>query len=453
MLIDILNKDDINIVYYKAGILREERFDDITKIDVNLLKKSKEVIILVPDSFLITKVLNIPVDIKSFKAIKSNLYKNLPVSPNLTYNKVGIVGSKLYFTGIKKENIDPFLQYFNKLKINKKYVLANSLAIKEVYNFDKPNYIILNLTPYYLSVCSFEKLGYFFFSVLPYNIDNFKLDPNDLQANKIVNEIYRIISSFQTQTKLNIEGVYFFANIEYSELKLLDLLRKSLGNLSFVLRKDNYYPLYEKLLDLLRKSLGNLSFVLRQDNYYPLYEKILSYKSFPISLDKDELEEKANIEENKEIFSKFLVVYIITFILILLITYFLMNKKYNNESIILSNLQSTYNSLKLSSLSNSSQEDKYVEKAVLIIYKLNRIDKEVLKEIYFNSISYNKGIFVLNFTCFNYDSVLKFQNALKENLKDIATISNVQSNKKIITVDNENQVELIDNAVEIQMKN
>lgn len=426
MLIDILNKDDINIVYYKAGILREERFDDITKIDVNLLKKSKEVIILVPDSFLITKVLNIPVDIKSFKAIKSNLYKNLPVSPNLTYNKVGIVGSKLYFTGIKKENIDPFLQYFNKLKINKKYVLANSLAIKEVYNFDKPNYIILNLTPYYLSVCSFEKLGYFFFSVLPYNIDNFKLDPNDLQANKIVNEIYRIISSFQTQTKLNIEGVYFFANIEYSELKLLDLLRK---------------------------SLGNLSFVLRQDNYYPLYEKILSYKSFPISLDKDELEEKANIEENKEIFSKFLVVYIITFILILLITYFLMNKKYNNESIILSNLQSTYNSLKLSSLSNSSQEDKYVEKAVLIIYKLNRIDKEVLKEIYFNSISYNKGIFVLNFTCFNYDSVLKFQNALKENLKDIATISNVQSNKKIITVDNENQVELIDNAVEIQMKN
>jgi hypothetical protein len=425
MLIDILNKNDINIVYYKAGILREERFDDITKIDINLLKKSKEVIILVPDSFLITKVLNIPVDIKSYKAIKSNLYKNLPVSPNLTYNKVSIVGSKLYFTGIKKENIDPFLQYFNKLKINKKCVLANSLAIKEVYNFDKPNYIILNLTPYYLSICSFEKLGYFFFSVLPYNIDSFKLDPNDLQANKIVNEIYRIISSFQTQTKLNIEGIYFFANTEYSELKLLDLLKR---------------------------SLGNLSFVLRQDNYYPLYEKILSYKGFPINLDKDELEEKVNIEENKEIFNKFLAVYIITFILILLITYFLMNKKYNNESIILSNLQSTYNSLKLSSLSNSFQEDKYIEKAILIIYKLNQIDEEVLKEIYFNSISYNKGVFVLNFTCFNYDSVLKFQNALKENLQDIATISNVQSNKKVITVDNENQVELINSIIEIQMK-
>jgi hypothetical protein len=425
MLIDILNKNDINIVYYKAGILREERFDDITKIDINLLKKSKEVIILVPDSFLITKVLNIPVDIKSYKAIKSNLYKNLPVSPNLTYNKVSIVGSKLYFTGIKKENIDPFLQYFNKLKINKKCVLANSLAIKEVYNFDKPNYIILNLTPYYLSICSFEKLGYFFFSVLPYNIDSFKLDPNDLQANKIVNEIYRIISSFQTQTKLNIEGIYFFANTEYSELKLLDLLKR---------------------------SLGNLSFVLRQDNYYPLYEKILSYKGFPINLDKDELEEKVNIEENKEIFNKFLAVYIITFILILLITYFLMNKKYNNESIILSNLQSTYNSLKLCSLSNSFQEDKYIEKAILIIYKLNQIDEEVLKEIYFNSISYNKGVFVLNFTCFNYDSVLKFQNALKENLQDIATISNVQSNKKVITVDNENQVELINSIIEIQMK-
>ena len=425
MLIDILNKNDINIVYYKAGILREERFDDITKIDINLLKKLKEVIILVPDSFLITKVLNIPVDIKSYKAIKSNLYKNLPVSPNLTYNKVSIVGSKLYFTGIKKENIDPFLQYFNKLKINKKWVLANSLAIKEVYNFDKPNYIILNLTSYYLSISSFEKLGYFFFSVLPYNIDGFKLDPNDLQANKIVNEIYRIISSFQTQTKLNIEGIYFFANAEYSELKLLDLLKK---------------------------SLGNLSFVLRQDNYYPLYEKILSYKSFPINLDKDELEEKVNIEENKEIFNKFLVSYIITFILILLITYFLMNKKYNNESIILSNLQSTYNSLKLSSLSNSSQEDKYLEKAILIIYKLNQIDEEVLKEIYFNSISYNKGVFVLNFTCFNYDSVLKFQNALKENLQDIAIISNVQSNKKAITVDNENQVELIDSTIEIQIK-
>ena len=425
MLIDILNKNDINIVYYKAGILREERFDDITKVDINLLKKSKEVIILVPDSFLITKVLNIPVDIKSYKAIKSNLYKNLPVSPNLTYNKVSIIGSKLYFTGIKKENIDPFLQYFNKLKINKKCVLANSLAIKEVYNFDKPNYIILNLTPYYLSISSFEKLGYFFFSVLPYNIDSFKLDPNDLQANKIVNEIYRIISSFQTQTKLNIEGIYFFANTEYSELRLLDLLKK---------------------------SLGNLSFVLRQDNYYPLYEKILSYKSFPINLDKDELEEKVNIEENKEIFNKFLAVYIITFILILLITYFLMNKKYNNESIILSNLQSTYNSLKLSSLSNSSQEDKHIEKAILVIYMLNQIDKEVLKEIYFNSISYNKGIFVLNFTCFNYDSVLKFQNALKENLQDIATISNVQSNKKVITVDNENQVELIDGTIEIQMK-
>jgi hypothetical protein len=425
MLIDILNKNDINIVYYKSGILREERFDDITKIDINLLKKLKEVIILVPDSFLITKVLNIPVDIKSFKAIKSNLYKNLPVSPNLTYNKVSIIGSKLYFTGIKKENIDPFLQYFNKLKINKKCVLANSLAIKEVYNFDKPNYIILNLTPCYLSISSFEKLGYFFFSVLPYNIDSFKLEPNDLQANKIVNEIYRIISSFQTQTKLNIEGIYFFANAEYSELRLLDLLKK---------------------------SLGNLSFVLRQDNYYPLYEKILSYKSFAINLDKDELEEKVNIEENKEIFNKFLASYIITFILILLITYFLMNKKYNNESIILSNLQSTYNSLKLSSLSNNSQEDKYIEKAILIIYKLNQIDKEVLKEIYFNSISYNKGFFVLNFTCFNYDNVLKFQNALKENLQDIATISNVQSNKKAITVDNENQVELIDSTIEIQMK-
>jgi hypothetical protein len=129
-----------------------------------------------------------------------------------------------------------------------------------------------------------------------------------------------------------------------------------------------------------------------------------------------------------------------------------MNKKYNNESIILSNLESTYNSLKLSSLSNNSQGDKYIEKAVLIIYKLNQIDKEVLKEIYFNSISYNKGIFVLNFTCFNYDSVLNFQNALKENLQDIATISNVQSNKKAITVDNENQVELIDSTIEIQMK-
>jgi hypothetical protein len=129
-----------------------------------------------------------------------------------------------------------------------------------------------------------------------------------------------------------------------------------------------------------------------------------------------------------------------------------MNKKYNNESIILSNLQSTYNSLKLSSLSNSSQEDKYLEKAILIIYKLNQIDEEVLKEIYFNSISYNKGVFVLNFTCFNYDSVLKFQNALKENLQDIATISNVQSNKKVITVDNENQVELINSIIEVQMK-
>ena len=58
----------------------------------------------------------------------------------------------------------------------------------------------------------------------------------------------------------------------------------------------------------------------------------------------------------------------------------------------------------------------------------------------------------MNFTCFNYDSVLKFQNALKENLQDIATISNVQSNKKVITVDNENQVELIDGTIEIQMK-
>ncbi|MGC8814909.1 MAG: hypothetical protein ACP5O4_01730, partial [bacterium] len=74
------------------------------------------------------------------------------------------------------------------------------------------------------------------------------------------------------------------------------------------------------------------------------------------------------------------------------------------------------------------------------------------KEIYFNSISYNKGDLILNFVCFDYDKFLLFQNSLKENLKDIALITNIQSNKKIITIDEENQIELIDNTIEIKIK-
>ncbi len=425
MIIDILNNKEFNLVYYKAGILREEIFDDITKINIDLLKKTKELIILIPDSFLITKALTIPSELKSFKAIKSNLYKNLPVSPNLTYNSINIVGSKLYFIGVKQENLANFLNYFNKLKLNIKYILPHSFAIKEVYNFDKPNYIILNLNKHYLSISSFEKSGYFFFSILPYNIDSFKIDVNDLQANKIVNEIYRIISSFQAQTKLNIENIYLFSNANYQELTLLDLLKR---------------------------SLGNLSFVLKQDNYYPLYEKILTHKSFSINLNKDELEEKVNIEQNKEIFNKFLIIYFVFFILLSFIIYFGISRKYNNEKIILANLNSTYNSLKTNILSNNIKNESYKEKAFLIIYKINNIDKNILKEIYFNSISYNNNTFTLKFVCFNYDQALNFQNSLKENLKDIATISNVQSNKKIITIDNENKTEIIDNTIEINIK-
>ncbi|MGC8734752.1 MAG: hypothetical protein ACP5RD_06930 [bacterium] len=425
MIVDILDKNEINLIYYKAGILREEKFDDITKINIDLFKKSKELIVLIPDSFLITKALTIPTELKSYKAIKSNLYKNLPVSPNLTYNSINLVGSKLYFIGIKKENIDNFLKYFYKLKINKIHILPNSFAIKEVYNFDKPNYIILNLTSHYLSISSFEKGGYFFFSILPYNIDSFKIDPNDLQANKIVNEIYRIVSSFQAQTKINIEGIYLFANTEYKELVLLDLLKR---------------------------SLGNLSFVLKQDNYYPLYEKILSHKKFSINLDKDELEEKVNLEKNQEIFNKFLLVYLFLLIFVSLITYLGINKKYNTEKNILLNLENTYNSLKIPSLSSNIQNDRYIDKVFLIIYRINQINKNVLKEIYFNSISYNKGDLILNFVCFDYDKFLLFQNSLKENLKDIALITNIQSNKKIITIDEENQIELIDNTIEIKIK-
>ncbi len=425
MIIDILNNREFNLVYYKAGILREEVIDDITKINIDLLKKTKELIILVPDSFLITKALSIPAELKSYKAIKSNLYKNLPVSPNLTYNSINLIGSKLYFIGIKRENLDNFLQYLNKLKVSIKYILPHSFAIKEVYNFDKPNYIVLNLSRYYLSISSFEKTGYFFFSILPYNIDSFKIDVNDLQASKIVNEIYRIISSFQAQTKLNIEGIYLFSNADYQELTLLDLLKR---------------------------SLGNLSFVLKQDNHYPLYEKILNYKNFSINLNKDELEEKVNIEENKEIFNKFLVAYVVLLILLSFIIYAGVNKRYNAEKIILANLNSTYNSLKTNILSNSTKNDSYKEKAFLIIYKINNIDKNVLKEIYFNSISYNNGVFFLKFVCFNYDQALAFQNSLKASLKDVAIISNIQSNKRIITIDNENQTEIIDNTIEIKVK-
>ncbi|MEM3394042.1 MAG: hypothetical protein QXY79_03245 [Candidatus Methanomethylicia archaeon] len=164
------------------------------------------------------------------------------------------------------------------------------------------------------------------------------------------------------------------------------------------------------------------------------------------------MEEKVNIEENKEIFNKFLVAYVVLLILLSFIIYAGVNKRYNAEKIILANLNSTYNSLKTNILSNSTKNDSYKEKAFLIIYKINNIDKNVLKEIYFNSISYNNGVFFLKFVCFNYDQALAFQNSLKESLKDVAIISNIQSNKRIITIDNENQTEIIDNTIEIKVK-
>ncbi|MFN3995686.1 MAG: hypothetical protein ACK4GR_04045, partial [bacterium] len=161
-ILEVNHDKSIDIVGYKGGLIKKSSFEDIAKVPLDYIK-SKDFILLIPDSFLITKTLNISFDIGNILALKSFLMKSLPVNLNELYSDYVIFGNKMYFVAIKRENIEEVLNFVKKAKGKVIAVLPKSYAFKIAYNLNNPKYLAFNLDRFYTSISCYEGNGYFFF--------------------------------------------------------------------------------------------------------------------------------------------------------------------------------------------------------------------------------------------------------------------------------------------------
>ncbi|MFN4219948.1 MAG: hypothetical protein ACK4GJ_03380 [bacterium] len=315
-ILEVNHDKSIDIVGYKGGLIKKSSFEDIAKVPLDYIK-SKDFILLIPDSFLITKTLNISFDIGNILALKSFLMKSLPVNLNELYSDYVIFGNKMYFVAIKRENIEEVLNFVKKAKGKVIAVLPKSYAFKIAYNLNSPKYLAFNLDRFYTSVSCYEGNGYFFFVVLPSGFES-KLE-DELSITKFINELYRIVSSFQSQTKISIEQFFLFVEKEYKDLPVLSYLSKTFQGINFVtLDEGKYLEVYSKIIDRSSNFPINL-----------LFDRISKESEKELLLEK--LDKVANI----------LALALITFGIFIFISN---NDKLKKEEMILQALKNNYHS-------------------------------------------------------------------------------------------------------------
>ncbi|MFN3996076.1 MAG: hypothetical protein ACK4GR_06080, partial [bacterium] len=159
--------------------------------------------------------------------------------------------------------------------------------------------------------------GYFFFVVLPSGFES-KLE-DELSITKFINELYRIVSSFQSQTKISIEQFFLFVEKEYKDLPVLSYLSKTFQGINFVtLDEGKYLEVYSKIIDRSSNFPINL-----------LFDRISKESEKELLLEK--LDKVANI----------LALALITFGIFIFISN---NDKLKKEEMILQALKNNYHS-------------------------------------------------------------------------------------------------------------
>lgn len=155
--------------------------------------------------------------------------------------------------------------------------------------------------------------------VLPYGNNSFVNSNDEIQITKFINEIYRVVSSFQNQTKISIEEFWMFTNRFYRDLPVLSYLSKNFHHLNFVTMDD--------------------------EKYMDVYSKLISSdKPLSIDLSIDKIQKELNKENLVYQFDRFLN-FVVLGLIVILIFYFLVNSdRIKRQEMILQALINNYNS-------------------------------------------------------------------------------------------------------------
>lgn len=395
-----LNHDkSIYLFYYKGGFIKKSYFTAITELPFEQLK-NKEIILLIPDSFLITKTLNISFDIKNMLALKSYLIKSLPVNLSDIYNDYVVFGNKLYFIGLKKEAINDVLSVIKKARGKLKTVLPKSYIFKIAYNLNSPKFMGFNFNSFYTSIFAYEGNGYFFFVVLPYGSNSDLTE--DLSITKFINELYRIVSSFQTQTKIAIEEFFFFADKEYKDLPVLSYLSKTFQGIKFV--------------------------TMDEGKYLDVYSKILDYSGkFPINLALDKISWESNKESLLVSIDNSVNIFIILLIVMGILVYIFSENRLKKEEMILQAMKNNYQAT-LNQIKSEVNLRKNVVPFSLPVWQIFCTLNEYLstEQIYIENFYVKDNEVNFFFISQTYTAVYFLNNRLKE----LNINSNIESNSK-----------------------
>ncbi|MCX7758453.1 MAG: hypothetical protein N2169_02400 [bacterium] len=403
-IIEIKHNKTVEVIYFRGGFIKISKYPSILEVPFDEIR-NREIILIVPDSLLITKNLNISFDIKNMLAIKSYLMKSIPVNLSDLYNDYSVFGNKLYFVSIKKEVLNDYLNVIKRSRAKLKAVIPKSFLFKINFNLNHPKFFGFNFDDHYTSIFSFEGNGYYFFMVLPYGSEGFAGVDDEIQITKFINEVYRMVSSFQSQTKINIEEFFFFTNKEYGKLPVLSYLSKTFPGMSF--------------------------FTMDDGRYLDLYSKILDFdKKFPIDLSVD----KISLESKRELvlsqIENSLGFVIIGMILILVLSIVMGNDSLRKHKMILEGIKNNYQSQK--NLFIYNQPSVYKTDGFYFYEIFNYLNVSNVKEIYLESFYIKDDKFYLIIVSPSYSQISLLVNELKT--KDI--VANIEGNSKFKIFDN-----------------
>ncbi|MCS7243858.1 MAG: hypothetical protein RMJ36_03885 [Candidatus Calescibacterium sp.] len=403
-IVEIKHNKNLEVIYFRSGFLRISKYASISEAQIDEIK-NREIILIVPDSLLITKSLSISFDIKNILAIKSYLMKSIPVNLSELYNDYFIFGNKLYFVSIKKEVLNDYFNVMRKVKAKLKAVIPKSFLFKIVFNLNYPKFFGFNFDDHYTSIFSFEGNGYYFFMVLPYGSEGFVGVDDEIQITKFINEVYRMVSSFQSQTKINIEEFFFFTNKEYGKLPVLSYLSKTFPGMNF--------------------------FTMDDGKYLDLYSKILDFdKKFPIDLSVDKISSESKRELVLSQIDNSLGFVIIGMILILVLSIVMGNDSLRKHKMILEGIKNNYQSQRNLFIYNQPSVD---QSNRFYFYQIfNSLNVSNISEIYLESFYIKDDKFYLIVVSPRYSQISLLVNELKT--RDI--VANIEGNSKFKIFDN-----------------
>jgi len=390
-ILEVKHNGSVDLYFYKGGFLRKNRYQSINDIDHKEIS-SQDIILVIPDTLLITKTINLPIDYnKNFNSlllIKSALIKNIAFNLNELYNNYFIINNKLYFIGVKKESINNYLDFFKKLKVNVINVINKSYILKIIFNLNNYKSLGINFEDDYLSIFSFDDNGYLLFSVLPYGAQSFINLREEVLITRIVNELFRIISSFQSQNKINIERLLLFTDNNYQELPVLSYLSKSFPGISFITKdEDKYLDIYAKLLE--------------------------TKKEFPINLSIDQISKDYQKEQNLNQIDNLLTIGSVTSLFVIILITMFYNNNIKREDMILQGLINNYDSQR-NSLSSNNNYSLNIKNDFILYRLISDLNNNTNNNIFLENLYLKDQNIHLTLVSKDYSSLIKVNNSIKD---------------------------------------